>query len=142
MKLRQVAEDTHLLALEPGDEFMDAITRFAAERALRAASFTAIGAVSKAVYAYWDRDRKVYDKFETPDQMEVLSLSGSVARDDRGDVKIHAHVVLGGRDGSTVGGHLFEAHVYPTLEVFLTELTTELRRKKDPETGLMLLEMD
>jgi uncharacterized protein len=34
---------------------------------------------------------------------------------------VHAHVVLGRGDGSTVGGHLKRAIVWPTLEVVVTE---------------------
>jgi predicted DNA-binding protein with PD1-like motif len=33
------------------------------------------------------------------------------------------HVVLGRSDGSTVGGHVFELNVNPTLEVFVTTNT-------------------
>ncbi|HEY5610243.1 MAG TPA: PPC domain-containing DNA-binding protein [Thermoanaerobaculia bacterium] len=132
----------HLLVLDPGDELVDCLTRFATERNLLGGTFHAIGAASRAVYAYWDRDRKVYDKFEIPEQMEVVSLSGSLARDEAGEVRIHAHVVFSGRDGSTIGGHLFEAHAYPTLEVFLTEVAVPLRRQRHPDTGLMLLDME
>jgi predicted DNA-binding protein with PD1-like motif len=56
--------------------------------------------------------------------------------------KAHAHVVLGRRDGSTVGGHLLEAHVRPTLELMLTESPAHLRRMHDPETGLALIRID
>jgi predicted DNA-binding protein with PD1-like motif len=49
-------------------------------------------------------------------------------------------VVVGRRDGSTVGGHLLEGHVWPTLEVVLTESPAHLRKKHDPETGLALID--
>ena len=70
--------------------------------------------------------------------MEALSLVGDVSVED-GKPRIHAHVVVGKRDGSAHGGHLLEAHVWPTLEVVLTEPPAHLRRRIDPETGLPLI---
>ena len=64
----------------------------------------------------------------------MLALSGNVNR-----TKLHAHVVLGRRDGSTIGGHLKRGHVFPTLELWLSPLTQELIRKRDEATGLELI---
>jgi uncharacterized protein len=58
---------------------------------------------------------------------------------NQGKPKLHAHAVLGRRDGSTVGGHLLEAHVRPTLEVLLTDSPGYLRRERDPASGLALI---
>ena len=57
----------------------------------------------------------------------MLTIHGSVAIAAE-KVKLHSHVVLGRRDGSTIGGHLVRATVRPTFE-----------RCKDDETGLSLL---
>ncbi len=46
------------------------------------------------------------------------------------------------RDGSTVGGHLLEGHVRPTLELTLIEPPAHLRKRKDPETGLALIDLE
>jgi hypothetical protein len=54
----------------------------------------------------------------------------------------------GGRRGEiysrlrALGGHILEAHVWPTLEVVLTESPRHLRRKIDDETGLALIELE
>jgi predicted DNA-binding protein with PD1-like motif len=53
--------------------------------------------------------------------------------------KVHAHLVLGRRDGSASGGHLLAAKVRPTLEVILTESPSYLRRVQDPDSGLALI---
>jgi uncharacterized protein len=55
---------------------------------------------------------------------------------------VHAHVVVGRADGSAHGGHLFEAHVGPTLEVFVVEAPQELRREVDEDFELPLLRLD
>jgi len=73
--------------------------------------------------------------------VEVLSLVGDVTIND-GKPNIHAHVVLGKRDGSTSGGHLIEAIVRPTLEVILTESPAHLERRFAKEAGLPLISLD
>jgi predicted DNA-binding protein with PD1-like motif len=73
--------------------------------------------------------------------VEVLSLIAYIALNE-GEPELHAHVVLGRRDGTTRGGHLLEAHVRPTLEVVLTESPDHLKKKTDEQTGLALINID
>ena len=56
--------------------------------------------------------------------------------------KVHAHVVVGKRDGSAYGGHLVEAHVRPTLEVLVVESPRHLQRRYDSEAHLALIRLD
>jgi predicted DNA-binding protein with PD1-like motif len=58
---------------------------------------------------------------------------------DGSQPKVHAHVVLGRRDGSTVGGHLIEARVRPTLEIVVVDSPAYLRREFDPASGIALI---
>jgi predicted DNA-binding protein with PD1-like motif len=129
---------TIALVFESDDEVVSTLERFAQEHALDAAHFTAIGAFSRATLGYFSWEQKTYLKIPVDEQVEVLALSGDIAM--QGDKrKVHAHAVLGRRDGSTVGGHLLQASVRPTLELMLTESPAHLRRVHDPETGLALI---
>ena len=74
--------------------------------------------------------------------MEVLSLEGNIATGENSRPQIHAHIVVGDSDGAAFGGHLLEAHVWPTLEVVIQETPAHLRRRTDPETGLALIDLD
>ncbi len=131
-------EKTYALIFEKGDEFMAGLTEFARRQGLMGSHFTAIGAFSDAVLGYFDRERKDYLRIPVGEQMEVLSLIGDIAcKGD--DPNVHAHVVVGMSDASARGGHLLEAHVWPTLEVIVTESPKHLRRFTDPETGLALI---
>lgn len=130
---------THMLVFDEGDAVMELLREFAAEHDLTGSHFTAIGAFSGATLAYFDWNTKEYNRFEIEEQVEVLTLSGNITRaEDK--PKIHAHVVVGKADGTAHGGHLFEAHVRPTLELVLTETPQHLKRRHDPETGLTLIE--
>jgi predicted DNA-binding protein with PD1-like motif len=130
---------TFVLVLQTGDEAAGALTEFAQTQQLRASHFTAIGAFSSLVVAYFDWATKAYVSIGIAEQVEVLSLIGDVTID--GDhPKLHAHVVVGKRDGSAHGGHLMKAIVRPTLEVVLTETPAFLRRRWDQESQLALID--
>ena len=95
---------------------------------------------------YFDRTRKDYARIPVDEQVEVLSLLGDVALKPDASPELHAHLVVGRSDGSTRGGHLLEADVWPTLEVVLTDAPRQtvaprhLRKTHDPETSLALID--
>lgn len=144
MKSKMIAEAegqrTFLLVLDPGEEAFAAISDFARRERIGAASLTALGAFERATVAWFDLATKEYLKIPVEEQVEVLSLVGDIAVDDEGKPSLHAHVVLGLRDGSVKGGHLMEAVVRPTLEVTVIDAPAHLRRKKRPEFGIALID--
>ena len=130
---------TFVLVLATGDEAMAAITSFARERELGATQFTAIGAFSRVVVAYFDWATKKYHHIPIDEQVEVLSLVGDVTLEN-GTPKVHAHVVIGRADATAHGGHLVEGVVRPTLEIVMTETPVHLKRRLDPQSGLALID--
>ena len=127
---------------DTGEDPMAGLTRFAEEQDLKASSFTAIGAFSEATLGYFDWEKKDYERIPVPEQSEVLSLIGDLALEGQNRKKVHAHVVLGRRDGTACGGHLLGAKVRPTLEVILTESPGHLQRRHDPQSGLSLITIE
>jgi len=134
------AQKTFALVFDKNDEVIDGLLAFAKENHLQASHFTAIGAFRRARIGFFDRGKKAYKEIPLEEQVEVLSLIGAVTLGD-GEPKIHAHVVVGREDGTTRGGHLLQAQVWPTLEVVLTESPGYLRRRIDAETGLPLIDI-
>ena len=145
MEAKQIHEErgqkTFALVFDTGDEVMTELTNFAKENDLTAASLTALGAFSDAMLGYFDTGKKEYEKIPVEEQVEVLSLVGTVATEDDGEPQVHAHAVLGRPDGTTRGGHLLEAHVRPTLEVIVTESPEHLQRRWNEEAGLSLIDI-
>lgn len=143
MRARQLAEiegmRTVAVVFDKDEEPHSGLTSVARSLGLSAASLTGIGAFSSATLAYFDPQRMDYIDIPIEEQVEVLSMVGDVALSD-GEAEVHAHVVVGRRDGSTAGGHLKEARVFPTLEVIITESPTHLRKRHDRETGLTLID--
>ena len=139
MVLHEDAQKTWALIFDKGDEVVTTLTAFVQKEQVGAAHFTAIGALSEVTLGYFDRERKDYRKIPVKEQVEVLSLIGDVALTD-GEPKIHAHVVVGKKDGTAHGGHILEARVWPTLELVLTQSPRTLARRSDPVSGLALID--
>jgi predicted DNA-binding protein with PD1-like motif len=99
-----------------------------------------LGAFEQVTLAFFDLAKKEYEHTPIIEQVEVMSIIGNIST-YLGEPKIHAHAVVGKRDGTAHGGHLIEAVVRPTLEVFVTVSSGELRRSLDVVTNLPLLDL-
>jgi uncharacterized protein len=138
--LNESGERVFAVIFDIGEDPIIGLTRFAERQNLSASSFTAIGAFSEATLGYFDWEKKDYERIQVAEQTEVLAFVGDIAVEAAsGKKKVHAHVVLGKRDGAACGGHLLAAKVRPTLEVVLTESPSHLKRVHDPESGLALI---
>ena len=144
MKCRLIAatgQKTWAIVLDANEEAAGALLEFAREQKLSAAQLTGIGAFSEVELGFFEIEKKEYKRIPIREQLEVLSLTGDVTLSE-GKPKVHAHVVLGKRDGTAWGGHLLKGIVRPTLEVILTESPAHLHRKHDSATGLALIDPD
>src|SRR5262245_54256905 len=134
-------ERTFALVCEAGDEPVRELLEFAKREKLTSGHFTAIGAFEDVKLGYFDWSRKDYVPIAIHEQVEVLSLVGDIALEDR-TPRVHAHAVVGKRDGTAHGGHLLEARVRPTLEIVLIQPPGHLRRRFDPRARLALIDVE
>jgi uncharacterized protein len=143
MKFRQINDSpqTFVLVFETGDELAAGLLEFAKAQKLSAASFKAVGALSSVRLGWFSWETKRYEPSVMLDeQIELLSLIGDVALRD-GEPAVHAHAVIGKKDGTAHGGHLLRAFIRPTCEVVLTESPAHLQKFIDPESGLALIKL-
>ena len=131
-------ERVYAIIFSRGDEAISGLTDFATQNHITDAHFTAIGACDRALLAWFDIPKKNYRPIPVHEQTEVLAMTGDIAAFN-GTPIIHAHSLLGKSNGEVRGGHTFELHVNPTLEVFLTADDTALAKKQDPG-GLKLID--
>ena len=150
MRSKLIAESQlgrrYVLAFDRGDELMKTLGEFAERERLRASELTAIGAVSSARLAYFDVETREYIELPDAGQSEVVSMNGRITLPKDADPEhppderqLHVHCVLSRRDGSTIAGHVLEATIRPTLEVFIVESTAQVARREDPGSGLPVL---
>lgn len=130
---------TLAFVFEPEEDPIALLTEAAREYQLASCQVTAVGGFSQATVGYFDRASREYSRIPIVEQVEVLSMLGDIAHDG-GKRVVHVHCVLGLHDGTTRGGHLLEARVWPTLEVIVTEWPAYLRKRFDPAIGLALID--
>jgi uncharacterized protein len=136
----QKVGDAYILRLLSGERAIAAITEFLTDKGAGFASLSGIGAVRSVELAYWNASTEEYEHNAVSEQMEVVSLSGNCSIRD-GKPFLHVHGVFGRRDFTTLGGHITEAEVHPTLEVWLRPDPTRILRSEDPSSGLFLLDL-
>ena len=124
--------------LATGSDLVDEIERHCAELGVMAAEVSAIGAVRRASYAYYEQAEQRYRELASETHHEITGFVGNVSiRDDR--PFLHAHATFADADGATVGGHLLRGIEVFAAEVVIRELLdVSLVRRHDAETGLAL----
>lgn len=132
-------ETTYAVIFGAGDELLGGLTKFAEENHIAAARITGIGAIHNGTLAWLDPATKKYRIIPIDQQAEVLSLLGDVAM-YQGKPVIHAHMVVAFSDGTAHGGHLLQAHVWPTLEVIVTSYPRPLNKKFDSQKGIATID--
>jgi predicted DNA-binding protein with PD1-like motif len=74
-------------------------------------------------------------RMETQGPFEILTLEGNIFPSSQAPV-VHLHVTLGTSDGAVIGGHLVDAEVYTTVEIFLAAMDTcRIGKVKDSTAG-------
>ncbi|MBU2574524.1 MAG: DNA-binding protein [Elusimicrobia bacterium] len=129
---------TFMFSIQKGEDLLQAVQYFCHHHQLRCGLITAIGSVERATFGVYDQKAKKYVKINIEKELEVLSLSGNVSLFDDKPM-VHAHLMLGDIEGKAYGGHLMAGTRVFSLEVFIQELTGELKvRKIEKATQLPL----
>jgi hypothetical protein len=128
----------YILCFDKGEMFVEGMVGFAKREGLSGGSFIGLGAFSRGELAFFNRDTNEYDPIPVDEQVEVLNVNGNIALFE-GEPRIHAHAILSRPDGTTIGGHLVEGVVWPTLELTVFETDGTIEREIDEETGLALI---
>lgn len=131
---------TYALVFDLDDDVLVSFEQFCERENVYGAFFYGIGGYRRATLGYYDVERKEYDPIEIDEQVEVVSLLGNVTNFG-GKPRIHAHCIVGHRDGHTTGGHLLQGVVRPTLEVMVHDTNVPLRRTPRPEIGIPLIQL-
>ncbi len=132
---------THVLVLLEGEKLIESITDFCSSKKIAAATFTVIGALREVELGFYDLAAKEYHWKKIKAELELDSATGNVAVLE-GKPLVHAHATVSDNEMHAFGGHLKEAIIGASCEVFLTPLQEKIERKPDEKTGLNLLMLD
>ncbi len=124
-------DDTIVVRMDPGDHVLDELAEIREAEDVDGGFFTGIGAVDTATLGHYDVEEQAYTEETFEGEFEVTAFSGNVGPD-----KIHAHIQLGKRDFSSIGGHCSGARVSGTFEVIIHRSGETLTHRPDERTGL------
>lgn len=131
----RVFEDTVLVRLDKGDEIVGSLLDVAKKEGLTLASVSGIGATDDFEVGVFDLARSDYEHIRFSGNHEIVALTGNVTAKD-GAPYIHLHITCAGEGGKIVGGHLFEAKISLTAEIFLHKGKGEADRLRDETLGI------
>ncbi|NWG10834.1 DUF296 domain-containing protein [Candidatus Bathyarchaeota archaeon] len=122
--------------LSEGEDLAEAIKRRAEECRIKAGIFNLIGSVKEAVLGYYKDGQ--YKSIWLGGPLEIASGMGNIAIDEKGEVIIHAHLVVSNEKGEAFGGHLMkDSYVGVMAELVIIEaLNVNLQRVFDEKTKL------
>ncbi len=119
-------------------DLLEWLTGFAREKNIQLGEITLIGAVKKAVLAFYHQDRREYALVTVDKHMEILHGVGNISLKE-GEPFVHMHLVLGDEQGRAFGSHLAPGTVVFACEAIIREFTGgQYLRKLDKTTGLTL----
>lgn len=135
-----INDTTFLIRLEKGEFVIQSITMFCIQKRIKNAHLTAIGSVEETTLAHYNVNNKKYTDKKIDGIFEVTSLIGNVALFEDKPL-LHTHVTLSDKNMNTIGGHMVEAKVSATVEVFLTNFSSNFHKKLNDVIGLKLWEL-
>ena len=131
--------DTYYLRLDRGDEIVSSILDVCRTEGLESAIYTGIGGCSEAQIQTYLPDKNEFETRTLNGMLELVSLTGNVVSDDKGELYHHTHAAFAYKvDGQHLfaAGHIKSVTVLYTAEIELRPVMGgAIRRKHDPETG-------
>lgn len=131
-------KDVIFVRLEDGDEIIAKLTEVAEKRDIKGAFVMGIGGIRRAKVGVFVPEKGEYEPEEVEGFSELASLLGNISILPDGKPFPHLHVVLGTKKG-IIAGHLLEAEVQVTAEIFITALSKKLSRELVNRYGFKLI---
>jgi predicted DNA-binding protein with PD1-like motif len=131
-----------IVKIAPGESLQQRLVDFAAAADVRfAVVVSAVGSVRDARFrgikagAKLPLTRPRVHDHEVEGPLELLGLNGNLFPDERGGVDCHLHLVASRSSGEVLGGHLYDATVFATCEIVLSEIRAEGVERHLSKTG-------
>ncbi len=124
-----------------GEEILTGLKEVCLKEKVCLASVSAIGATDYFTVGNFDVKYKKYRKCTYSGNYEIVSLSGNVTTQN-GNYYAHLHMCACDQNGKAFGGHLNEAVISATCEMFIDVIQGTVERETDAETGLNILKFE
>ena len=140
MEYRKVG-NTLVVRLDAGEEILEQLNLLCEKEGICLGTLTGLGAVNRVTIGLFDTAEKKYYSNQLEGDFEIVSLTGNITQME-GKVYLHCHGAVSDITGKTMGGHLNEAWVSATAELFVTVLAGAVDRQFNSQVGLNLLKFE
>lgn len=132
----------YTLRLEKGERVVESLLKFVREQELRGGWVLGLGGLAWAELGFYDLNAQEYSWTKLDELLELTNLSGNIAWTDD-ELVLHLHATVADASLHARGGHLREAEVAGTVEVFIHMWDKDggFTRGHDDQTGLNLLQL-
>lgn len=136
----KVFGSTIAVRIDRGEEILSSVKEVCQKEGIKLASISAIGAVDHVVVGLYMIEKQKFLPNTFDGEMEMTSLNGNVTTKD-GEINLHMHANFADKKGSVFGGHLSEAIISGTCEMFIEKIDGEITRRIDEVTGLNIFDI-
>lgn len=125
--------------LNRGEEIVSSIEKLCKEYNIKSGTIQAIGACDKIKIGLYEVEKRTYISTVIEKELELINLMGNISQKDE-KLYLHLHAAFGDEKGNAFGGHLNEAVISGTCEIFINIIDGFIDRIFDDETGLNIID--
>ncbi len=131
----------HILRIDRGEEIVKAVNDFCQREHITLGFLSGLGAIDHAKLGLYSLEKHEYLVNEFDGEYEIVNLVGNVTTKE-GVPYVHMHMMISDETGAVFGGHLTEARVAVTCEIFLHTVAGTVEREVDPAIGINMMVFD
>lgn len=113
--------DQYVIRLDANDKIVESLQRVANNENITLATIEGIGSVKSFTVGFFNPDTKMYQEQRFEGFYEIASLLGNITTKDNKPI-IHLHAMFGDDKYKIIGGHLKEATISLTGEIFVKSI--------------------
>ncbi len=139
MQSKNLSPNTYLIRLKRGEYINKSLSLFCQKNQIEGGFFYGLGASDETELALYDVGKKKYFSKKFTNPFEITNLTGSIGVEKK--LIVHTHATVANENFQTYAGHLVDARISGTCEIYLTVLP-KLTKEYDEETGLKIFNLD
>lgn len=125
----------YVIRMDKDAEITGILKTFCKEKNITLGTISGLGSLKSATLGFFDPKTKEYKEKTFNEPLEMASLVGNIAVND-GEPLLHLHTTIAGKDYKAYAGHMANATVSLTAEVYIDVIKGKVEKTFDPETGL------
>lgn len=141
-------DDKLVIRLNKGEKLVESVREILEKENVKAGFLTGIGATNNLEVGLFDPKTKDYKIKKYKEDLEIANFCGNISN-KYGKLYTHFHITCGRAKtnaltgdiaGEAIAGHLNEAVISLTAEIFVTIIDGKINRIFDKDSGLNLIE--